>query len=256
METRRVLDLAVAVADYADAIAWVLARATQADGKAWAVEAANTHVAALARTNEEFGSAMRQFDLICPDGMPLVWAVNRAARRTSGRRLADRVYGPNLMLRTIEATSNQPQFRHFLLGGKPETLAKLTARFQQDQPHTVIAGSYSPPFGPWPDDEFDRIASHIRNANANLVWVGLGCPKQELWIARHKNQLPPAVYFGIGAAFAFHAGEVRQAPAWIQQAGMEWLYRLCAEPRRLWKRYFTYNSLFVYHLVRDHFRHP
>ena len=256
METRRVLDLAVAVADYADAIAWVLARATQADGKAWAVEAANTHVAALARTNEEFGSAMRQFDLICPDGMPLVWAVNRAARRTSGRRLADRVYGPNLMLRTIEATSNQPQFRHFLLGGKPETLAKLTARFQQDHPKTVIAGSYSPPFGPWPDDEFDRIASHIRNANANLVWVGLGCPKQELWIARHKNQLPPAVYFGIGAALAFHAGEVRQAPAWIQQAGMEWLYRLCAEPRRLWKRYFTYNSLFVYHLVRDHFRHP
>jgi N-acetylglucosaminyldiphosphoundecaprenol N-acetyl-beta-D-mannosaminyltransferase len=256
METRRVLDLDVAVADYADAIVWILARAARPDDRAWAVEAANTHVAALARTNEEFGMAMRQFDLICPDGMPLVWAVNRAARKASDRRLADRVYGPNLMLRTIEATSGHPQFRHFLLGGKPSTLAKLTTRFQQDHPHTIVAGSYSPPFGPWPDDEFDRIASHIRNANANLVWVGLGCPKQELWIARHKNQRPPAVYFGIGAAFAFHAGEVRQAPAWIQKAGMEWLYRLCAEPRRLWKRYFTYKSLFVYHLARDHFRHP
>lgn len=249
METRRVLDLDVAVADYADAIVWILARAARPDDRAWAVEAANTHVAALARTNEEFGMAMRQFDLICPDGMPLVWAVNRAARKASDRRLADRVYGPNLMLRTIEATSGHPQFRHFLLGGKPSTLAKLTTRFQQDHPHTIVAGSYSPPFGPWPDDEFDRIASHIRNANANLVWVGLGCPKQEHWIAKNKHLLPPAVYFGIGAAFAFHAGEVKQAPALFQKTGLEWAYRLAMEPRRLFKRYLTYNSLFLYHTV-------
>jgi N-acetylglucosaminyldiphosphoundecaprenol N-acetyl-beta-D-mannosaminyltransferase len=252
METRRVLDLDVAVTDYAGAVSWILQKAADPAHRAWAVEAANAHVTALARTNEEFGRAMAQFDLVCPDGMPLVWAVNRASR--GARRLSDRVYGPTLMLRTIEATGGHPQFRHFLLGGRSETLARLTERFQQEHPDTIIAGTYSPPFGPWPDDEFQRIADRIRDAGANLIWVGLGCPKQELWIAEHKHQLPAGVYFGIGAAFAFHAGEVRQAPAWIQKAGMEWLYRLCAEPRRLWKRYFTYNSLFVYHLARDRFK--
>jgi N-acetylglucosaminyldiphosphoundecaprenol N-acetyl-beta-D-mannosaminyltransferase len=106
----------------------------------------------------------------------------------------------------------------------------------------------------WPEDEFERMAGMIRESGANLIWVGLGCPKQERWIAENKDRLPPGVYFGIGAAFAFHAGEVSQAPAWIQRMGMEWLYRLLAEPRRLWRRYFTYNSLFVWHSVRDALR--
>jgi len=95
------------------------------------------------------------------------------------------------------------------------------------------------------------ITEKIKSSGANLIWVGLGCPKQELWIAQNKDRLPPGVYFGIGAAFAFHAGEVRQSPPIFQRLGLEWAYRLAMEPRRLFKRYFTYNSLFVYHLVRD-----
>jgi len=181
--------------------------------------------------------------------MPLVWAVNR--QLNDSEKLTDRVYGPTLMLKTIETTQAQPEFKHFLLGGKQSTLDKLQARFANEFPDTSMAGAYSPPFGDWPDDEFDRICEKIRDSGANLVWVGLGCPKQEHWIAEHKNRLPPAVYFGIGAAFAFHAGEVKQAPVLLQRIGCEWLYRLCKEPQRLFKRYFTYNSLFLYYLLRD-----
>jgi N-acetylglucosaminyldiphosphoundecaprenol N-acetyl-beta-D-mannosaminyltransferase len=245
-----VIGLPVAATDYAGAVAWVLEHAAKGD-RAYAVEAANTHVAALARHEASFGEAMRRFDLIFPDGMPLVWAVNR--QLPSDKRLTGRVYGPTLMLETLKASAGRDGFRHFLLGGKPSTLEALTGSFATRFPGATLAGTYSPPFGDWPDDEFERVCEKIRISRANLIWVGLGCPKQEHWIARHKDQLPPGVYFGIGAAFAFHAGDVSQAPPILQGLGLEWAYRLAMEPRRLFKRYFTYNSLFLYHLLRERF---
>ncbi len=246
-----IIGLPIAATTYAGAVAWILETAAKA-GRAFAVEAANTHVAALARHDPDFGTTMARFDLIVPDGMPLVWAVN--ASLPEAERLTDRVYGPTLMLETLKATQGQPAFRHFLLGGKESTLAKLESSFATLFPGAAIAGTYSPPFGEWPPDEFDRIVARIRQSGANLIWVGMGCPKQEHWIARHKDLLPPGVYFGIGAAFAFHAGEVRQSPPLFQKLGMEWAYRLAMEPRRLFRRYFTYNSLFIYHLLRDAMR--
>jgi N-acetylglucosaminyldiphosphoundecaprenol N-acetyl-beta-D-mannosaminyltransferase len=248
---KNVIGLPVAATDYTAAVRWILEKASFAD-RPYAVEAANTHVAALYRCDPDFHESLQKFDLITPDGMPLVWSVN--AQLPPNEKLTDRVYGPTLMLETIKATCGQPEFRHFLLGGKPSTLDKLAARFSTDFPDAVIAGSHSPPFGDWPADETETIISKIRASRANLVWVGLGCPKQEHWIARHKHLLPPAVYFGIGAAFAFHAGEVRQSPALIQKLGLEWAYRLAMEPRRLFKRYLTYNSLFLYHTIRDQMR--
>lgn len=197
-----------------------------------------------------FGEAIKKFDVITPDGMPLLWAVNR--KLAKDKKLKDRVYGPTLMLKTIEASKENPQFRHFFLGGKISTLQSLKKNLTSKFPEAKIAEMYSPPFGEWPSDEFENIKQKIIESKANIVWVGLGCPKQEQWIAKYKEQLPNAVYFGIGAAFAFHAGEVKQAPEWIQKISMEWLYRLCKEPRRLWKRYFTYNFLFVwYFLMRN-----
>ncbi|MEO8613560.1 MAG: WecB/TagA/CpsF family glycosyltransferase, partial [Luteolibacter sp.] len=212
--------------------------------------AANTHVAALARSNKAFGESIRQFDLICPDGMPLVWVIN--SKLPPGQKLTDRVYGPTLMLETLKATGGRTsEFSHFLLGGNQSTLDKLTLGFTGQFPDVNIAATHSPPFGDWPEGEFERICEKIRISGANLIWVGLGCPKQEHWIARNKDRLPPGVYFGIGAAFAFHAGEISQAPPLIQRLGCEWAYRLAMEPRRLFKRYFTYNSIFLYHLIRD-----
>ena len=239
----------MAATTYAGAVDWILTHARLAD-RCYAVEAANTHVAALARRDADFGEAMRCFDLICPDGMPLVWALN--SKLHAAEKLTDRVYGPTLMLETLKATEGrQTDFKHFLLGGKQSTLDKLTANFATRFPGVDITGAHSPPFGEWPESELDLIVEKIRNSGANLIWVGLGCPKQEFWIAHNRDRLPPGVYFGIGAAFAFHAGEIRQAPPLIQKCGLEWAYRIAMEPRRLFKRYFTYNSLFLYHLIRD-----
>lgn len=249
MRTLPVIGLSVAVTDYLGAVTWILEKATLRDSP-YAVEAANTHVAALARRDAKFGDTMAKFDLICPDGMPLVWSLNR--QLPASKKLTTRVYGPTLMLETIRATNTAASpHRHFLLGGKTSTLDKLTTRFATEFPHSTIADTYSPPFGEWPDDEFDRIAEKITASRADLVWVGLGCPRQEHWIAKNKHRLPPAVYFGIGAAFAFHAGEVKQAPACVQKFGLEWAYRLAMEPRRLFKRYLTYNSLFFWYSVRS-----
>lgn len=247
MTTIDIIGLPIAATDYSGAVEWIFKMARKAD-RAYAVEAANTHVAALARHDSSFGEVMSRFDLICPDGMPLVWSMNR--KLPAGKKLTDRVYGPTLMLKTIEASDGEADLKHFLLGGAPSTLEKLTDRFRKEHPDTQIVGSYSPPFGQWPADEFEKIATLIRESGANLVWVGLGCPKQERWIAEHKAKLPTAIYFGIGAAFAFHAGEVPQAPAYLQKAGLEWLYRLAKEPRRLFKRYVKYNSLFVWYAMR------
>ncbi len=249
MRTIPIIGLSVAATDYAGAIAWILGKAGLAD-QPYAVEAANTHVAALARSDAEFGRSMAEFDLITPDGMPLVWVLNSRLPETG--KLTDRVYGPTLIIKTMEATNTPGSpHSHFLLGGKQSTLDKLTRRFASDFPNARIAATHSPPFGEWPENETELICEKIRNSGANLVWVGLGCPKQEHWIAANKHRLPPAVYFGIGAAFAFHAGEVRQAPPRLQRLGLEWAYRLAMEPRRLFKRYFTHNSLFLYYLLRD-----
>lgn len=248
MKSIPIIGLPIAAVNYAGAVEWVLEKARLGD-RAYAVEAANTHVAALARTDPAFGEAMTRFDLICPDGMPLVWALN--SRLPAEEKLTDRVYGPTLMLETLKATSGrQAEFKHFLLGGRQDTLEKLTKNFAERFPGVMIAGTHSPPFGEWPEAEFGIIAGKIRDSGANMIWVGLGCPKQEFWISNNKDRLPPGTYFGIGAAFAFHAGEVRQAPPLVQKFGLEWAYRVAMEPRRLFKRYFTYNTLFIYHLLR------
>lgn len=244
-----IVGLPVAATDYAGAVEWIFATARRGE-RAHAVEAANTHVAALARHDESFGRAMAKFSLIVPDGMPLVWALN--AQLPEGEKLRDRVYGPSLMLKTWEASQGRADLSHFLFGGKESTLEKLREHFSREYPTAKLAGMDSPPFGEWSEVEQERIFEKIRASGANLVWVGLGCPKQERWIAENLHRLPPAVYFGIGAAFAFHAGEVAQAPSWIQRRGLEWAYRLWREPKRLFRRYFVYNSLFLYYLVRDH----
>ena len=248
MKTISVIGLPIAATTYAGAVEWILSRAQKNDS-AYAVEAANTHVAALARSDVAFGKAMETFDLICPDGMPLIWALNSKLR--ADEKLTDRVYGPTLMLETLKATNGKNEFKHFLLGGKQSTLDKLKQNFATQFPGVMIAATHSPPFGEWPENELEIILEKIKSSGANLIWVGLGCPKQEHWIANHKHRLPPGIYFGIGAAFAFHAGEVKQSPPILQRLGMEWAYRVAMEPRRLFKRYFTYNTLFIYHLLRE-----
>ncbi len=217
----------------------------QRGDRAYAIEAADVHVVTRARHEDDFGKVMTKFDLICPDGMPVKWSLNKAVKKED--QIEDRVSGAELMEEVFRQSAYHEGCSHFLLGGSDKLLDILPSIIEEKCPGSRVAGVYSPPFGQWPEDEFERICQKIKDSGAQHVWVGLGCPKQERWIADHKEQLPPGCYYGVGAAFAFHAGMVPRAPMIFQKTGMEWFFRLCKEPRRLWKRYFTYNSLFIFY---------
>jgi N-acetylglucosaminyldiphosphoundecaprenol N-acetyl-beta-D-mannosaminyltransferase len=147
-------------------------------------------------------------------------------------------------MRQILATSQLAE-RHFLLGGTEAERKKLEQVIARDYPLARIAGAYSPPFGPWPADEEERIIRLLRESAPTFVWVGLGCPKQELLLARLQSALPPAAYIAVGAAFSLIGGTVKQAPRSWQRLGLEWAFRLLMEPRRLWRRYLVNNTYFV-----------
>ncbi len=184
--------------------------------------------------------------LVTPDGMPLVWLGHRA-----GHRDMTRVYGPDLLLAVIAAPALRTA-RHFFFGSTPDVLDALTTRLRQLAPAIVICGSHSPPFRATSAAEDAAIDAAINAAGPDIVWVGLGTPRQERWMAAHRSALEAATLVGIGAAFDFIAGTKRQAPRWIQRSGLEWLYRLLQEPRRLGPRYLVNNPRFVWHLALQH----
>jgi N-acetylglucosaminyldiphosphoundecaprenol N-acetyl-beta-D-mannosaminyltransferase len=178
--------------------------------------------------------------LSAPDGMPLVWLC-----RVAGERGAGRVYGPDLMLslcRRAEVSGH----RHYFYGGAPEVLEALVDNLRRAFPDLRIAGWHSPPVRPPDVPEDPEVLAEIDASEADLVWVGLGTPKQDYWMGRHRGLLAhPAALIGVGAAFDFHAGMLPQAPAWMQRSGLEWLFRLAHEPRRLAFRYLVYNPAFL-----------
>ncbi len=203
---------------------------------------ADVHVLTRILREEEYGAGVRRFHYICPDGMPLVWLLRRKGAA------AQRLYGPDMM-EWMWNKGRAAHLRHFLLGGTEEAVQKLSDNLSARFPGVEIAGHFCPPMGEWPEDIHEEILRRIRESGAHCVWVGLGCPKQERWLYTRKEALPPAVYFGVGAAFNFHAGLVRQAPPWIRSHGLEWLWRLCREPRRLFRRYLVHNSRFLWYLL-------
>jgi N-acetylglucosaminyldiphosphoundecaprenol N-acetyl-beta-D-mannosaminyltransferase len=191
------------------------------------------------RTDPDLRRIHNNAGMVTPDGMPLVWLswLNR-------KRHVERVYGPDLMLEVC-CYGQSRKWRHFFYGTTEETLERLSAKLLRVCPEMEIAGCMAPPFRNLTPDEFECITSKINNAAADIVWVGLSTPKQERWMHAARPHLDAAVLLGVGAAFDFHAGKVRQAPRWIQRCGMEWAYRLYTEPRRLWRRYLRNNPAFV-----------
>jgi N-acetylglucosaminyldiphosphoundecaprenol N-acetyl-beta-D-mannosaminyltransferase len=189
--------------------------------------------------DEALRQAHNRAGMVTPDGMPLVWL-----SQLHGYGHVGRVYGPDLMLALCE-TSVARGYRHFLYGGAEGVPEQLAASLQERFPGLVIAGAYSPPFRRLTPEEDRQILHMIREAKPDIVWVGLGTPKQEHWMASHVEQLPASVLVGVGAAFDFHTGRKPQAPGWMRRNGLEWLYRLLTEPQRLWRRYVINNPLFV-----------
>lgn len=186
--------------------------------------------------------------MVTPDGMPLVWLTRRR-----GHPQVERVYGPNLMLACCDHFRERGA-RHFFYGGGEGVPELLSERLAERFPGLRVAGRYSPPFRPLTGADDARVVDRINRSDADFVWVGLGCPKQDHWMAEHAERLNATVLVGVGAAFDFHAGRKRQAPKWMQRNGLEWLFRLLSEPRRLGGRYVVGNSRFILLLLAEELR--
>jgi len=204
------------------------------------VVAAPVHAVMVGQDDPEMRDALLRSTLTVPDGMPVVWAANWL-----GEKLPDRVYGPELM-RRYNFRCVERGHRVWLYGGRDQgSLVQLALALRRQHPGINVVGGYSPPFRPLTRDEEDEIVQQINDAQPDVLWVGIGVPKQEKWMARMRHRLEVPVMCGVGAAFDFHAGRVSQAPDWMQERGLEWTYRIAQEPRRLLPRYLYYNPRFL-----------
>lgn len=204
----------------------------------------NVHSVVTTNRNVKFRQAIAQADMVTPDGAPIAWMIRRLRHRAQPR-----INGPDLMWRYCK----EAQLRSdpiFLYGSTEATLALLKTRLLEAYPRLNIAGAVSPPFRPLTPEEDSTIVDRINVSGARVVFVSLGCPKQELWMAEHRTRIH-AVMIGVGAAFDYHAGTIKRAPKVMQDLGLEWLHRLISEPRRLWRRYLVTNTIFMLLALRQ-----
>jgi N-acetylglucosaminyldiphosphoundecaprenol N-acetyl-beta-D-mannosaminyltransferase len=232
-----VLGVGVSATTYDEAIAAIIAAASA--GRAAVVNAAAVHAVVTAARDPELREKVNGFELVVPDGQPVRWALN-LLHHTG---LRERVYGPELMLRLCRRAAAEGT-AVYLYGGAPSVVERLRENLLRWFPALRVVGWESPPFRPLTPEEDRATAARIRASGARLVFIGLGCPRQDEFAAAHRGVLD-AVLVCVGAAFDFHSGQKRMAPAWMQRHGLEWLFRLASEPRRLWRRYCVTNSIFV-----------
>ena len=248
VDEEALLGVPLALTDYEQTLDWIDGMIAQ-DRRGYICVAA-VHTVMASQEDPELRDAVAGADFTVPDGQPLVWAMNLL-----GHRLPSRVYGPELMERAC-ARAARTGVRMYLYGGRNQgALVQLALNLRTRYPGLQIVGGYSPPFRDLSADEEDAVAAEINRSRADVVWVGIGVPKQEKWMARMRERLDAPVLVGVGAAFDFHAGLVPQAPDVMQRFGLEWLYRLLQEPRRLWRRYARYNPLFVLGFAKQYLRH-
>lgn len=237
MEHRYILGMRVDAISFQEATRLILEWAKAKESRY--VCAANVHMVMESYDSLAFQRIINDADLVVPDGMPLAWGL-----RLLGIQGQERIYGPGLMLHVCEAAATEGIPVGFY-GSRPDTLQELVSNLSKRFPALNIAYCYSPPFRPLTVEEDSDVIQQIVDSGARILFVGLGCPKQERWMAEHRGKIP-AVMLGVGAAFDFHAGRIRQAPRWMQNIGLEWFFRLCMEPRRLWRRYLKHNPRFIF----------
>lgn len=200
-----------------------------------------------AQRDSAYARVVNAAGMVTPDGMPVVWLA-----RSKGCADVERTYGPDLM-HQICAAGRDRGLRHFFFGVTEATLMELRLRLESLYPGIQIAGSWAPPFLPKARVEDEEVLHRINESKADVLWVGLGSPKQDFWMNLNRPHLDAPVMVGVGAAFDFLAGGKHQAPSWMRRRGLEWLFRLASEPHRLWRRYLIGNSLFLFYVVRDLF---
>ena len=213
-------------------------------GDGGAVCVSTVHMVMEAFDDPEFQRIVNSADRVTPDGVPLVWAL-----RLLGVEKAERVYGPSL-LPMVCGLARERGLSVGFYGGSAQVLEELVRRMWKRFPGLDVSFAFSPPFRALSANEDQKVIEGIEESGTSILFVGLGCPKQERWIAEHRESLS-CVLVGVGAAFDFHAGHKAQAPSWMQVSGLEWLFRLCCEPRRLWRRYLYHNPRFLFHFIRQ-----
>jgi N-acetylglucosaminyldiphosphoundecaprenol N-acetyl-beta-D-mannosaminyltransferase len=209
-------------------------------GRKGYVTVTGVHGVMEAQRDDEFKRILNRSFLTTPDGMPMTWV-----GRAQGYREMDRVYGPDLMLDIFRQTADG-SVRHFFYGGKEGVAERLRQKLEATFPGVVVCGTYTPPFRALTAEEENALVETLAGAKPHILWIGLSTPKQERFMHRYLDRLPVPIMIGVGAAFDIHAGLLQQAPRWMQRIGLEWFFRLCTEPRRLWRRYLINNPAFVY----------
>lgn len=247
LSTEPLLSVNVHCTNYAQAVEQVSEWIEHAVDSTRYIVQSNVNSIVVAQENPYYATVIRGADLSVPDGMPLVWLL-----RLKGHQIKDRVYGPDLMLLLCEEAAKKG-WRCFLYGGAPGVPEQLKEVLEKRFPGLNIVGTYSPPFRELTADEDREICRMINDTKPDILWVGLGSPKQDIWMYEHREKLDVSVMHGVGAAFDFLTGRVKQAPRWMMNAGLEWLFRLFQEPRRLWRRYTLTNAKFIYYLLRSIF---
>ncbi len=225
-----------------DAIATLLRWAAEPDRRY--VCTCPVYTVMMCHENPAVMRAVNGADMITADGMPIVWV-----QRQRGAPQAERVYGPDVLLALCEQTANTP-ISHYFWGGLPGVPEELARRLTTRFPGLKVAGTYSPPVAPLGDQSDSAVVERLNAAGPSIIWVGLGSPKQDQWMELYRPHLTAPLLIAVGAAFDFHAGTRQQAPRWMQRTGLEWVFRLMQEPRRLAKRYLVYNPRFVWAVLR------
>ena len=246
---RDILGIPIAMTDYARTMDVMDEMVARRD-RGW-VCAAAVHSVMVAQEDRLMREALTNAVITVPDGMPIVWAANLL-----GEHLPNRVYGPELMRRYCERAPESGH-RVWLYGGRDQgALVQLALNLRKKHPGIRIVGGYSPPFRPLTEEEESAIADQVNEAKPDVLWVGIGVPKQEKWMVRMRDRLEVPVMCAVGAAFDFHAGRVSQAPHWMQERGLEWTYRIAQEPRRLLPRYLYTNPRFLLDFAQQYLREP
>jgi exopolysaccharide biosynthesis WecB/TagA/CpsF family protein len=237
-----VFGVGVSATTYDTAQAAVLAAARKRQSAT--VTHMSSHGLCMAARDEAFRAVINDFDIAAPDGQPVRWSLKWFHKQ----RLPDRCYGPELMIRLCRAAAKEG-ISIYLYGSSEDVLERLEMNLKKECPGLIVAGVESPPFRTLSDEEVGASIKRINDSGAGLIFIGLGCPRQDVFAKEHKHKIK-GVQLCVGAAFDFHAGNKKMAPRWMQKRGLEWFYRLTQEPTRLWKRYFVIHTTFGYLLTR------
>ena len=237
MDFCNILGLNVAVTNMKEALKYIEDNLEELRGKYICI--ANVHTTVMAYEDYNYKNIQNNSELILPDGNPL-----SSLSRKKGFKEAQRVTGPDLM-HEIFKLSEEKGYKHYFYGSTEDTLKQLNVKLLEKYPSLNIVGMYSPPFKSNVELENEEKISEINNLNPDFIWIGLGAPKQEIWMYLHENKID-GLMIGVGAGFDYFADKIKRAPKWMQRYSLEWLYRLMQDPRRLFKRYFITNSKFIY----------